>query len=615
MQFLTPGMLITLGLIPILILIHTLKPKPRQIQVTNLFLWQEVLKERSRHLTFERLKKNLPLLLQIIIVILAALALAKPTWFYFASKKGNIILVIDTSASMKTKAGLGTRFDVARAKALELIEQRDENQKILIVAAGKKPRVRTGFLDNSRQAVRLVRDLKPSDASGDLEQAVYLALAFVDPAMEDLLYLITDGAGGAISALVKNHPKIKPIIVTGGKHNIGITKFEFRQTIDRDNKYEIMLEIKNFNPSPFACPVRLSIDNAIIFDRPIVFKAREKKLLILPYSGLLTGIAKALLEIDDDFEVDNQAFLSLNTSKDIWVLLVSKGNYFLEKLLEAYPNFKVNSVNQIIASSWHEQTARHDIVIVDRMNFPKTDKGNFLLIDAYSPSVPIVKTGQVRMLTNLDWDRKSPLMADVNLAGLIVEQAARLQTDKRLQPVIASTQTAMMYAYEEGGLRAVFVGFDFAQSDLPLKVAFPVMMSNIINWLNPHKLEFSILHTRAGEPFDIYLDPNTDAFYTRAPQEKWEKHRANVNPYRFNRTPKVGVYTIRENDKQRYFTVNLADESESNITHTSIDQLPNQPDGSPVSEQIPVQHPLWTIFLLIACAVMMFEWYLWLKRA
>jgi len=613
MQFLNPGMLITLGLIPILILIHTLKPKPRQIHVTNLFLWQEVLKERSSHLTFERLKKNLPLLLQIFIVIFAALALAKPTWMYFASKKGNIILVIDTSASMKTKAGFGMRFDMAKEKALELIEQRDQDQKILIVAAGNKPLVKTGFLDNSSQAKRLVRDLKPSDASGDLEQAIYLALSFVDPSMEDLLYLITDGAGGAISALVKNHPKIKPIIVSGGEHNIGITKFEFRQEVDHNDKYEIMLEIKNFNPSPFECPVRLSIDNAIIYDSPIVFKAQEKRLLILPYSGLLTGIAKVLLEIDDDFSIDNHAFLSLNASKDIWVLLVSKGNYFLEKLLEAYPNFKVNSVNEIIASSWYEQTARHDIVIVDRMDFPKTDKGNFLLIDSYSPSVPIVKTGQVRMLKNLDWDRKNPLMANVNLAGLIVEQATKLQADKRLQPVIESTQTGMMYTYEEGGLRAVVVGFDFTQSDLPLKVAFPVMMSNIINWLNPHKLEFSILQTRAGDPFDIYLNPNTETFYTRAPQEKWEKHRATVNPYKYTHTQKVGIYSISENDKQRYFTVNLADESESNITRASIDQLPIEPDGSSISEEISVQHPLWTIFLLIGCAVMMIEWYLWLK--
>ncbi len=152
MQFLTPGMLITLGAIPVLILIHALKPKPRRIDVTNLFLWQEVLKERSSHLTFERVKKNLPLLLQILMVILAALALARPTWMVFTAKQGNMILVIDTSASMKTKSGHesgpGTRFDLAREKAFELIERREPDQKMLIVEAGSKPVVKTGFLDD-----------------------------------------------------------------------------------------------------------------------------------------------------------------------------------------------------------------------------------------------------------------------------------------------------------------------------------------------------------------------------------------------------------------------------------------------------------------------------------
>ena len=63
-------MLLTLGLIPILVIIHTLKPKPRPVEVTNLFLWQAVLKERNANLSFDRLKKNLPLILQILIMIL-----------------------------------------------------------------------------------------------------------------------------------------------------------------------------------------------------------------------------------------------------------------------------------------------------------------------------------------------------------------------------------------------------------------------------------------------------------------------------------------------------------------------------------------------------------------
>ena len=182
MQFLNPYMLLSLGLIPILIVIHTLKPKPRPVEVTNLFLWNEVLKERNYNLSFERFKKNLPLILQILIVILAALALAKPTWTYWTAKKGHLVLVIDTSASMKTKSGPGIRFDRARQKALQLVKERDQDQQILLVEAGQKPIVRTGFINDTAQAQDLVNQLQPIDAPADLESVIYLALSFVDPA-------------------------------------------------------------------------------------------------------------------------------------------------------------------------------------------------------------------------------------------------------------------------------------------------------------------------------------------------------------------------------------------------------------------------------------------------
>jgi hypothetical protein len=563
-------------------------------------------------MSFERLKRNLPLLLQIFLVILAALALANPTWMYFISKRGNMILVIDTSASMKTNSESGIRFDKAKEKALELIGQREWDQKILIVEAAKKPQVKAGFLDDAGQAKRLVKSLIPTDASVELERAIYLALSFVDPLKEDLIYLITDGAGSDSSGLAKNHPKIKPVIVSGGNKNIGITNFEFRQEIARSDRYEIMLEVKNFNPAAMACPTRLSIDNTVLFDSLINLEAQEKKVLIFPYSGLLTGTAKAILDIDDDFSIDNHAYLSLNASKDIWVLLVSKGNYFLEKLLDAYPNFKVNSVKEIIPSSWNEQILRHDIVIIDRMNFPETEKGNFLLINAYSPSIPLAKTGEIRFPQSINWDHQSPLMANVDIRGLIIEQAASLRAGKRVQPVVESPHTGLLYTYEKGGMRAVVLGFDITRSDLPFKVAFPVMMSNIINWLNPHKLEFSTLQTRAGEPFDIYLNPQTQTFYTRAPHEKWEKQRPTANPFRYTRTNQVGIYTISEKDKQRYFTVNLADESESDISASSIEQISAEPEP-PVSEEISAQHPLRALFLLLVCAVLMVEWFVWLR--
>ena len=168
-------MLLTLGIIPILLIIHTLKPKPRQVDVTNLFLWNEVLKEKNRNLSFERLKRNLPLLLQILLVVLAALALTKPTWTYQTAKKGNMILVIDTSASMKTRSGSGIRFDSARQKALQLIEKRDPGQKILIVEAGKKSVVKTGLIDDTSQALNPVSytHLRAHETKEEIAYAVF----------------------------------------------------------------------------------------------------------------------------------------------------------------------------------------------------------------------------------------------------------------------------------------------------------------------------------------------------------------------------------------------------------------------------------------------------------
>jgi Ca-activated chloride channel family protein len=616
MQLLHPTMLATLGLIPVLIAIHALKPKHRRVEAANLFLWQALLDEGTRRMRFRRLRHNLPLMLQIFIVMLAALALAEPARLSPVPKSGNIILVVDTSASMKTRGARGTRFDAARQKALEIIAQRRPHQKILIIAAGPKPMLPAGFLENSKETAAIVRDLSPTDAVGNLEAALYLALSFVDPSSDDRIYLITDGCGADPSALLQRHPRITPVIVSGGKHNIGITRFDFRQEVSRTDHYEILLEIKNFDDEPIECPVRLSIDNTTILDSSLNFAPQEKKVLIFPYSGIIGGLAKAMLDVADDFATDNTASLALTAAKEIWVLLVSRGNYFLETLLSAYPNVRVNSVSSITASSWDEQTTRHDIVIIDHMDFPATSKGNLFLIDSYSPSIPIARTGDLDFPQILDWDRNSPLTADVDLGGLAIEQAARVRSAGMSPPLIEASQTGLLYTYEKEGLRAVFLGLDIAKSNLPLKVAFPVMISNIINWLNPGKLSFSSLQAKAGEPYEIYLKPETRDFYLRRPYQKWQKQHVSANPFVFLDTHTAGIYTILENGKQNYFTVNLLDEQESDIAR-SWPQLKFTPSQGREDDSAPMttRRSLWAFFLLAALGVLLLEWYAWLKSA
>jgi hypothetical protein len=75
----------------------------------------------------------------------------------------------------------------------------------------------------------------------------------------------------------------------------------------------------------------------------------------------------------------------------------------------------------------------------------------------------------------------------------------------------------------------------------------------------------------------------------------------------------VGVYRISENNKRRNFTVNLVDESESDILGPGPGDIPGNPEAAVDSEEISAQQSLWMFLLLLGLAVLMMEWYVWLK--
>ena len=615
MQFLAPAMLWILGLIPALILIHLFKPKPKALEVTNLFLWQEVLKDRGGNVTLKRLVQNLPLWLQILVVVLTALALAHPVWTSTLPQKGNVILVIDSSASMKSSVSPGkTRFDLAQESALDLLDSLEGSQQALVIEAGSQPSLVSDFSGKLSEVKALVKELKASDVVGTLEEAVFLALSFVSPKRDDRVYLISDGAGQDMPALVNMHPAIEAKLISGGERNIGLTKFEFRRDFSRPDSYEMMVEVKNFSDRPAEIPLRLSVDKYTLAEDSISLEPGEKQTLFFPYSRLITGIARAEIEVEDDFPTDNAAYLSLSESTDIWILLVSEGNYFLERLLESYPNVLLNRTETIDPAVWREQALRHDLVIVDRQDFPEIAAGNFLLLDAYSPMLAARKTGEIAFPEIIDWARKSPLMQDLNLRGLNIEQASLLEATPGFEPLLESNEGTLMSRYEDENLRIVLVNFDITRSDLPVKIAFPVMMSNIINWLTPNKLDFSTSNVKAGETYPIHLAPETTEISLRVPGERWKKIETTDRPFFFPGTRTVGVYMISEDKKNRYFTVNLLDERESDLKTPILETAPERAESRSPQELVSTQHPLWLFFLLPALLILMLEWHVWLRQ-
>src|SRR5262249_22346549 len=102
MRLLAPMALWFAAAIPVVILFYLLKRKRQVRLVSSTVLWQKFLAETQASAPFQRLRRNWLLLLQLLMLVLAILALARP---YFTGKLvgGSLqVIILDASASMQS---------------------------------------------------------------------------------------------------------------------------------------------------------------------------------------------------------------------------------------------------------------------------------------------------------------------------------------------------------------------------------------------------------------------------------------------------------------------------------------------------------------------------------
>jgi hypothetical protein len=158
------------------------------------------------------------------------------------------------------------------------------------------------------------------------------------------------------------------------------------------------------------------------------------------------------------------------------------------------------------------------------------------------------------------------------------------------------------------------VAFDLMRSDLPLRVAFPVFINNLLRWLRPPQDETSAGYVQAGMPHAVFFDKPVTQATVQDPQGKQRDYSVSDNPWVFTDAQRVGVYIVRAGEAKHYLVVNLLDETESDINpaHKLTSFTPSASPGTPQHAGI-VETPLWLYLLLGAVAVLLGEWYLWCR--
>jgi hypothetical protein len=256
----------------------------------------------------------------------------------------------------------------------------------------------------------------------------------------------------------------------------------------------------------------------------------------------------------------------------------------------------------------------NQVIIFNGVQPPPLRRGNFLLLNTTPQDPRLLSQGTVTRPQVLDWQRQHPLLQFVELTDLHIEEALAVQPQGGAQSLVDGTGTSLISVIDEPQLHLVTVAFDLMRSDLPLRVAFPVFINNLLHWLRPQQDETSAGYVQAGMAHAIYFDKPVTQATVQDPQGKQRDYSVSGNPWVFTDAQQIGVYIVRAGDSKHYLVVNLLDETESDINPAQKFPSFTPSPGAATSQHAGiVETPLWLYLLLGAVGVLLSEWYIWCR--
>ncbi len=614
MSFFSP--LSLLWLLPIaglIVLMYILKLRRRDVVVSSTFLWSQVIRDVQANAPFQKLRKNLLLLLQLIAVALLVFALSRPFWRGKGIGGRSVVIVVDTSASMTATDVGRSRLDEAKHESLRVVNGMRPEDQMMVVSAAARPEAMTGFSGDKSELARAINALKPHETDTNMRDAVNLAAALVATRDASQIDVVSDGAFAPITNvnLGKAHVVFHPI----GKssHNVGIAAVDYRRSLTGERKVEVFVTVRNFDTKPQTFDVELLHDKDLLdaHEVNLAASAENPEIFDLPEPAQpITLTVK--LDVKDDLAADNQAALVITPRKTIKTLLVTDGNVFLEDGLQSDPDVDLS----LVKPGGFTTPAGYDVVIFDGSAPKSLPEGNYLFADCASNQSPAVPAGSHESESLIDPNRTHPVMRYVDFGALQWTSMHTARPAQWGQELASSESGPAIVAGEKDRMRALWTGFalDVAHGRFPLTVGYPIFISNAVRWL-AHADNTAEAQVRTGSPIVLDAPPGVGRVTVTKPNGTTRD--VAVSPRggaTFDDTDEVGLYTASgSGGYHRVFAANLADYAESDITPRKNPDLGGNPPGQ-VGRRVSVTRELWPWLAACLLGLLGFEWYAFHRR-
>ncbi|QDU79158.1 hypothetical protein Pla110_08630 [Polystyrenella longa] len=472
--------------IPIVVF-YLLKIRLRRVPVSTTMFWNQIYEEKKPRSIWQQLRHLLSLLLQLLFLALLALALTDPLFFWETNQKRRLVILLDHSASMQANdVSSSNRLDAAKDDIHDMIRTLRSRDDMALIAVGATAEVVTGLTGHHRTLHRAVDNIAPTDQPTDFNEALELARSLIEGHPNGDIVLMTDGGFAKFEELAAQEQVFTQLYGKTDTSNIGITQFQIRRNLMDPVGYEVLVEVVNQSDKAAETRLEMELENDIVDVIPLKLEPNQTWSKVLEYTSSTGGILTATLDQEDALASDNEAYAILSQLRPQEVILVSEGNRYLEQVFNAIPLVELELVNK-----QPKFVPENSILVFHRQTPDTIPSGNVLVIEPIS-STNLWTIGEKESSPLIaSQNKESKLMAHVRLDNVLLSEARQIELKTEIEELASSVgEIPIFFSHEDDYQKVIVLNASLEEGDLPLRTAFPILMSNALNWFSGTESEF-----------------------------------------------------------------------------------------------------------------------------
>ncbi len=601
MKFLYLWPFFLLLLIPIIIVMYLLKQKAVETPISSLFLWKEMYRNVEANTPWEKLKKNWLLILQIITIIVLILALASPYIMSGSVGADHAVIVIDNSASMNAMYDENrTRLEYALEEAQDYVRGLKTGTGISIITSNNKATLVLSNSDDKTQAMAELKAIENTYINGDCIAGVEMVKSMQTQwdSVETVCFTDTNVSMEQVEGYI--------VDVYVPMENAGV---DYVGHGTNNGKLIVLAKISNYGTQELTADVNLYGDDELLQIKTVTVGAGISEVFYFDNVEFEGDSLRVELTYADAIKEDNICYDILKDEQMIEVLLMTDANVYLEKALELVEGIQVTKSNDI--SSFAEfMTQEYDLYIFDGMvpDVLPAD-GNMIFMNVQCDSLYETLSPMGGVMVSVDEHAVTEYLGDLSFG---VSSVTALQKPEWADSFLKAGESCVGFIGKKGNQTICAIGFDFHNSDLPLKMEFPILIYNLLQECISSGLVGDTV-INAGDTVSVNGKLNVSLPVVTKP----DGTTAELGDYRMNYTDtyQLGVYRMEQHQGSEMikgaFAVNFPS-AESIITQAPSAMA--QEGSDTVKTTVSGMMNLRNIVILIALALLGVEWIAYIRR-